>query len=545
MSSGKEGAGDGRLNAAALAFVLFCAALAFGPVTGFEFLYWDDPLYVTQNTWIRSLSRENLYRFFSAPLEGIYQPLTWIFYAFQYKLGELNPRVFHTFSLFFHLANTALVYFFLRLLDRRLATPLLGALVFALHPQRVETVAWVSAQKDLVCTAFFLGSLIAWLCFRERPSTAGYLSCFSLFVLACLAKSMAVTIPLLLLAIDWYQGRKDYKKALAEKLPFFAVSLFIGFMAIAAREEFEPLLREFTYNPSYRIFSASYRLVYYHLARFFYPWLGGEMLYPRWEDLSGGVPLSYVLLAPALLAILLLTYVFIRRFRDLALMTFFFFLTIFPTIGIISVGSSADRYNYLPSAALSSLFALLVTKILSRIKIRSALRASVLLGGICVFVLSYGYGAYKMTFNWKDDISFLGHVIDNFPETSGHASNKATAYLDRGWVYLGRGDPARALSDFDESLRLKPGNAPAYKGRGIALEQTGDVPGAIDSLNKSLESGFETPDTYAGLAALYLSAGELPAALESARRAAALGYPVPPELAEKIRTALEEKERTP
>src|SRR5580692_1395514 len=194
-----------------------------------KFVEWDDTSHITRNAAIRSLSFENLRVMFTKPTAKLYCPLTWLSYAVDYRIWNQDPFGYHLTNLLLHLANTLLVLILVRMilrnrLEHATMTALLTAAIFGIHPLRVESVAWVTERKDVLFAFFYLCALIAYSRWLDTHKQRNYWACFGFFVASVLSKSTAVTLPLVLLLLDHFLARR---KAWAEKLPFFAVSLII------------------------------------------------------------------------------------------------------------------------------------------------------------------------------------------------------------------------------------------------------------------------------------------------------------------------------
>ena len=198
--------------------------LAFLPVLSNGFVNWDDNFYVTENPDIRGWSLHNVGQVLSTSYVGVWVPLTMLSYMADYSLFGLHPAGCHAVNLLLHCVNAALVFLLLFGLTGRKSAALIACLLWAVHPLRVESVAWISERKDVLSALGYLLSLDLYLLYRLKRRKELFLLCGVAFIVALLAKPMAISLPLILLCIDYLQGRRIDKKAIIEKLPLFAIA---------------------------------------------------------------------------------------------------------------------------------------------------------------------------------------------------------------------------------------------------------------------------------------------------------------------------------
>ena len=320
-------------------FVAFFTFLCFTPVLNNGFINWDDNGYVFENEQMGKPLSESVPYFFGAHyFIGNYIPLTMLVYALQYKVAGLNPQFFHFISLFIHALNVILMFWFIyRLSNKRTFVATLVALLFGVHPMHVESVAWVAELKDVLYCFFFLAGLITYINYNEGSNKRIWLVfTFLLFLVSVLCKPAAIVFPLVILLIDYYRERKTDKRLWLEKLPFMALSLVFGFVALNAQYADELLRTQYAWWQ--KICFASYSSLNYivksilpiHQAIFHpYPVLGNQPL-----------PI-YFYLAP--LALVLLFYIVIRTQRKTRLYVFgllFFIVNVLLVLQFVSVGDA-------------------------------------------------------------------------------------------------------------------------------------------------------------------------------------------------------------
>ena len=265
-----------------LCLVLLIVFGAFFPSLKNGFVNWDDDNYVVSSSSISSLSASNLKSIFTSFSVGHYQPLTILSYAFDYHFFKLNPYHYHLTNLILHLLNSLLVFYLIYLLSGNIGVSFITAILFGIHPLHVESVAWVSERKDVLYSFFFLLSCITYLYYLTKGRNSKYylLSLF-LFLCSLLSKSMAVTLPLLLLLIDYYLKREPNKQLLLDKIPYFcltAISCIIVFFGVIL---FGGLRQEAHFSLFSMLAVASYGIVFY-LGKFFLP-INLSCLYPYYN----------------------------------------------------------------------------------------------------------------------------------------------------------------------------------------------------------------------------------------------------------------------
>ncbi|MBU0763510.1 MAG: glycosyltransferase family 39 protein, partial [Bacteroidetes bacterium] len=215
-----------------IAVIIILTLAAYFSSLGNEILNWDDNIYVSDNPDIKSLT--NLPLFFTKGYIGHFQPVTITVYCLIYQIGRLTPCYYHFTGVIFHIINVLLVFFLCRQLTGRQIPALIAALIFGLHPMHVESVAWISGLKDLVFTCFFLLSLLAYIRYFRQNKLKWYIITLVLFLFSLLSKGQAVTLPVVLLLIDYFEGRELInRKALLEKIPFFTLSVVFGLLAVS------------------------------------------------------------------------------------------------------------------------------------------------------------------------------------------------------------------------------------------------------------------------------------------------------------------------
>src|ERR1019366_3997331 len=333
--------------------ILLLTFIAFTPTLKNGFTNWDDNVYIGENTLIKSLSAENIKKIFDIDNQVAlnYHPITILSFAIDYKLSKYNPKTYHATNLLFHLLNTALVFWFIFLLSgNKLQVAAMVALFFGIHPMHIESVAWISERKDVLYVFFFMSSLICYYKYihAERKNKLPlYMFTLILFLLSILSKAMAVVLPLILLLIDFYEGRKLDKYSIFEKVPFFIFALFFGVIASRIQSQGAAIANLDTFTWLQRFEFASYGMVNY-IYNLFVP-INLSCFYP-YPDPKNNY-LSFIFYISPFIVLGLSAFVLwsIRKNKILVFGFLFFCVTIALVLQFITVGKviMADRYSYL------------------------------------------------------------------------------------------------------------------------------------------------------------------------------------------------------
>ena len=442
-----------RADAAVVAGLLLLAAAIYAQCAGFGYVSFDDDKYLyAQPHVLQGLSWEGVRWAFTTRAAANWHPLTWLCLMTEVSLFGTAPGPHHLVGAALHGVNAALVFWLLSAATGDRFRSGLVAALFCAHPMHVESVAWIAERKDLLSTLFGLGSLWAWV--RQRKALS-----LGAFALSLLAKPMLVTLPFVLLLLDFWPLRRP-RWLLLEKLPFFALSALSSAMTVLAQKEGGAVVTLDSLPPLLRVENALAAITAY-LGKLVFP-VGLSYFYPL--DVSG---LGLRALAAALVVLALTGLCLARaRAQPWLLMGWLFFLgTLLPVIGLVQVGAQAyaDRYTYVPYLGLFLALAWQVPP--SRVAAALALSALSAL-------------SFLQARAWRDGPTLYLHALDV------DAENWA-ALANLGGELMVRGKPAQAANALEESVRLHPANAQAQAGLGIALEQLGRGPEARAALERA------------------------------------------------------------
>ena len=450
-------------------------------MVGFEFLNYDDPLYVTANPHVQhGLSVEGVRWAFTTFTAANWHPLTWISLMLDASIGGPGPRVFHLTNLILHLANVLLLFFLLDRMTGRPRASAVTAALFAIHPLHVESVAWIAERKDVLSTLFLLLTLLAYAGYVERPGLQRRLAVVLLFALGLLAKPMLVTLPVLLLLLDAWPLRRrgPWSHLVIEKAPLLAMSIATGVMTIVAQQQAETVGTLAGYPLGVRVANAIVATATY-LWKAVWP-TGLAVFYPH----PGAALAAWTVAASALVLAALTSWtICVRRSRPYLLFGWAWYLvTLAPVVGIVQVGwqARADRYTYIP---LIGVFLGVVWAISEGFADRPALLSSM----ATAVLVALGIGAFVQAGYWRDSETLFRRALAVTDDNAVAHSNLGTALLRRNLLN-------EAQEHFAEAVRINPHFAEAHSNLGVTLGRQGRIDEAILEFRRALELQPDYPD---------------------------------------------------
>jgi tetratricopeptide (TPR) repeat protein len=459
-----------------LGIVLVATALLYAPAMNYGFTNWDDDRQITANPDIRDLSPQGMWKMFSSFYVSLYQPLTSLSFAVEYRLAGLNPRVYHTVNVLLHLANILLVFLLVRSLSQNAGIAVATAALFAVHPLQVEATAWASSLSIVLSSLFYLGTLIAYVAYAKSGKARYFAAALTLFLLALGAKTTAATLPLVLLVIDVYLQRKVSRRTIGEKIPFFLLSFTFGCVTMFARSGVSHV-QDFAlkYSLVQRICIVCYSCLWY-VGKLIFP--GGlSVFYPFPTKTNGWLPVLFYL-APALLVGLAVGIWYAGRYRRLLAFAALFMLTsLVLVVQIIPVSELmvCDRYAYIPCIGLFFLAGILGHRIGSR---SPSLMKGMFVGGVLVLV-ALGGATYRRVGVWRDSMTLWNDLI-------AKRQDIYVAYLNRGLARCEGGDRKAAIADFDMTLQLYPKADKALNNRAACYAYLGDPSSALRDFDSAI-----------------------------------------------------------
>jgi tetratricopeptide (TPR) repeat protein len=463
-----------RYQRAAIAAGL-CAlvAAAFSGVVECGFLAFDDDVYVTGNPFVTGgLGTRGVVAAFTSFQAGNWHPLTWLSHMLDVSLFGLAPAGHHATSAVIHAANAVLAFLALSELTGTRWRAAFAAALFAVHPLRVESVAWVAERKDVLSACFGLAALWAWARFARTGRTASYWGSLALFAAALLAKPMLVTFPFLLLLLDaWPLRRLESVRGLwprvREKWPFFALAAGSCLVTLAAQA-----LGVKAVPPALRLENAIVAYAEY-LRRVVWP-TDLAAMYPYREAISARAVAGAFALVVAISAFALVQ----ARRRPWLLVGWLWFAgMLVPTLGLVQVGvqAFADRYTYLPflGLALAAAFALAELAERARFGREIALAAAALALGALV------WQTRAQVRTWRDTVTVFTHAIEV-------TRSNWYAHTELGIALAARGEYGPAREELEAALRIRPSYVRALADLGLVAAESGAPAEGVALLERAL-----------------------------------------------------------
>ena len=510
-----------RITASVLAVALLLAATAtaYRGVLGAAFVF-DDVQYILQNPTVAGgLSPASVAWAFTSRYASNWHPLTWLSHLADVSLFGLDPTGHHVVSLLLHLVNTALLLWILLRLTGARWRSFLATAFFALHPLHVESVAWVAERKDVLSALFFLLAIEAYRRHRQRPGVRRFAAVALWYALGLLAKPMVITLPAVLLLLDWWPlgclRRREGKEGVppwriaAEKVALLPLAAGSAAITVIAQQQGRALLDLTHYPVAARLGNAAVSLLRYlgdtirpsGLAAYYpYPSAG----YPAWM-----APLAML----ALVCITAWTFRQGRRRPWLAAGWLWYVMMLLPVIGLLQVGSQthADRYTYLP---LVGIFVAVLWDVESRVRPHPLPRALAAAAGVAVLVALVPLTARQVTY-WKDQRAVFNRALavtrDNW-----------LAHLNLGALDEQGGRLVDAETHFREALLINPRLYLSNFRLGRILVRQGKIDAGIAAYQRALEVRPQDVETLINLGAALTQAGRLHEAALAYRQAIAI-----------------------
>ncbi|MEW6673246.1 MAG: tetratricopeptide repeat protein [Thermodesulfobacteriota bacterium] len=506
--------------------ICLCLVLAtlavYWQVLQHDFVNFDDDLYVTDNRRVQGgLTLEGIRWAFTTFHASNWHPLTWLSHMLDCQVYEMDPGRHHLTNLLFHIANTVLLFFVFRNMTGGLWQSAFVAALFALHPLHVESVAWVSERKDVLSTFFWVLTMSSYVWYAGRPAVHRYLWVVVFFTLGLMSKPMLVTVPFVLLLLDFYplnrfmlqpssgsassQQRPTALRLIGEKIPLFVLAALSVAMTIHAQKQGGAVASLEVIPFGARAANALVSYATYI----------GKMLYPAKLAVFYPYPekLPVWKIAGACLLLLSISFMAIRAIKHapyLIVGWLWYLGTLVPVIGLVQVGGQAmaDRYTYVPLIGLFVMIAWGVSELMARWRLRKIwLSASA-----AVLLTLLAATTWKQAGYWKNSLSLYQHAIEA-------TSRNAVLHNNLGYVLAGQGLLDDAIRHYQEALRIKPGYAKARNNMGDVLARQGLLDEAIRYYRETLRIKPEYAEAHNSLGITLLKQGKLDEAIRHFQKA--------------------------
>jgi Flp pilus assembly protein TadD len=513
-------------------FLVLATLTVYWQAGSYEFVNFDDDTYVTENHHLhKGLTRESFIWAFTATDEANWHPLTWLSHMLDFELYGLNPTGHHLTSVFFHLANTLLLFLLLKLMTGAFWRSALVAALFALHPLHVESVAWVAERKDVLSTLFWMLTLWAYLGYVQRPGVRRYLLILLLFALGLMAKPMLVTLPCVLLLLDYWPLKRieigqsasglpaasqpstiaekpggQAFRLLLEKTPLFvlaAVSSFVTFIvqksggAVGALEVYPIKIRVANALVSYVKYIV--KMIWPQNLAVFYPHPGQGL--PMWQAAAAGLLLLLISIAVIRAG---------RRQPYLPVGWFWYLGTLVPVIGLVQVGAQAmaDRYTYVPLIGLFIIASWGVPALLAKYRFQRTVLATL----ATILLVTITLVSKWQVRHWQNSLTLFQQAVEVTADNYVAHDSLGNALAQQGML-------DQAIVHYREALRIKPNLMNTRNNLGVALLQQGEINRAMAQYYQALRLKPDSAETHSNLGVALFTVGQLDQAIGHYRTA--------------------------
>lgn len=452
--------------------------VAFEPILHNDFISFDDDAYIYHNpNMISGLKIENIIWAFTNIHANNYHPLTSLSHMLDCELFGLDAGRHHLTNLLFHIANTLLLFYVLSRITKRVWASVFVAALFALHPLHVESVAWASERKDVLSAFFWLLTMLTYWQYVQRPAKWRFALTLILFTLGLLSKPMLVTLPFVLLLLDYWPFERFKKirisRCILEKVPFFALSVIVSFITLHVQGKMGVVKTITNYPLTWRIGNALVSYVIY-IEKMFWP-IDLAIFYPHPK---GNLSVWQIFGAAAILTAITIAALWKIRQRPYIAAGWLWFLgTLVPVIGLCQVGMQAwaNRYTYIPYIGLFIAVTWGVCDVLEKMRYKKIVFSAC--AGLLLFAL--GAKTYVQNMYWQNNLLLYSHAIN--------------AVENNWWAHGFLGTSLAALGEYDEgiwhmnkSMEIYPDNATVYYELTNAYFNKGDMKQAIKMYEKLL-----------------------------------------------------------
>ncbi|OQA00430.1 MAG: TPR repeat-containing protein YrrB [Planctomycetes bacterium ADurb.Bin401] len=526
-----------------LLLVLLIASIiaVYWPVYKYDFVKYDDDVYVTDNKNIqKGFALDKIKWAFTSGYASNWHPITWLSHTLDYQLFKDWAGGHHLINILFHIANTILLFYFFKKTTSALWPSFFVAAAFAVHPLHVESAAWIAERKDVLSTFFWILTIIAYVIYTDTikinkntkiviarshsdeaiSNLKWYVFSLTFFILGLMTKPMLVTLPFVLLLIDyWPLERKISRRLFFEKIPFFVFSAVSCVITYIVQHQSGAITKIEAYGLKLRIANI---VVSYgeYIWKMIWP-MNLACLYPFPAE---GLPASKIIFSGiALLLISVFIFIFARKYKFAVFGWLWYLGTLVPVIGFVQVGAHAiaDRYTYIPLTGLFIIIAFGFKELIARRRYKVLLVPA---AGILIFWFSVSLQQVKY---WKDSLTLFAHTLDvtktNFIILANYAAclNDAGKYdeaieyskklievkpespeirNDYGCGLMNAGRYKEAIEQFQLALKYKPQFPQAFYNLGNSLKKTNDYEQAADCYRQAINLKTDYTDAYVNLA---------------------------------------------
>lgn len=488
-----------------ICLILIAATIAvYAGVLGSAFTNLDDNVYVTDNPQVQAgLTPASMAWAFTATYRCTYQPMVWLSFMLDRQIGGPGPSLFHLTNLLLHIACTLLLFLILTRLTGSSWRSGFVALLFAIHPLHVESVAWVAERKDVLSTLFWFLTILAYLRYVERRDVKSYLLVVAGTALGLMSKPMLVTLPITLLLLDhWPLGRTadtPLKRLVLEKAPLFALAAASCVVTYIVQQSGGAMGSTQMYPIGVRAANAIISYVAY-IRMMVWP-AGLAVFYPhpgKTLALSSAIIPAVLLVAASILAIKAG-----KRRPYIAVGWFWYVITLIPVIGLVQISahSMADRFTYVPLIGLFVIAGWGIPELLAVVK-SAQVRCGILVGSAAAASIALAICAHTQVGYWTDSEILFQHTV---------AVTRPNALAQNNWgeALASRGRSNEAASHYLTALQIDPCRVDARCNLAKVLVSQGQLKQAIAQLKFVLRLSPHEPDAHNNLGVAYAIQGNM------------------------------------
>jgi Tfp pilus assembly protein PilF len=523
-----------RLGLPALVFMI--ATIPFLPILSNQFVEWDDYENLISNTHYRGLGWSQLKWMFTTFHMGPYQPLSWVSYGLDYLIWGMNPTGYHLTNLIFHAANGVFLYFVARRLIAAAlsmaidqehwqleAGAFFAALIFAIHPLRVESVAWATERRDVISGFFFIATIYCYLraVSNARDRSKGWLAgALAAYIFSLLGKATAMTLPAILLILDIYPLRRlngdlrawwapIQRGVFLEKIPFIIPAVAFAAVALVGQRQSTALKSLESYGIDARIAQSFYGTSFYLWKTLVPIWLS-----PLYEISPRFSAWDLAILAGAASTIIITIMLYLMRNRwpaGLACWAYYV-VTLGPVLGIVSTGPQlvAERYSYLACLSWAVLAGGTLCYLFRRLPQKG--NAALVMAAAIIVTGVLGALTWRQSTIWLDTGTLWNHVLKLDP-------NSSIAHYNLARFLAKQGNQAEAIAHYREALAIRPDDADTHNNLGLSLAIRGETGASLKEFQKAVQIDPHYAKAFFNLGRVYAREGELEKAADGYRQA--------------------------
>jgi tetratricopeptide (TPR) repeat protein len=475
LAGKKEESSDKREhNIIVLFLVLIITAFVFFDSLKLDWTNWDDNFYVYENPMVHEARWKDI---FSKPAEyNTYNPLVISFFALEWKFVKDNPFLYHLNNYLLHILCVTLVFILFQKLGMSIWWSGFGALLFGIHPMRVESVAWITERKDVLYAFFYLAALLSYIRYLTCEKSGWLFLTFFFFALSILSKIQAVALPIVLILLDWYFNKKIGLKAISEKAVFFLIALIVGvlgstffFKNVFVTTDSKSIINAFSFFGQILLGGYAYAV---YIVKAVIPY-ATSTLYPTPVSLQA----EHIMGAALAVLIFLCAILLWRKQKFITFGILFFTFNIIFLLLPFQGNESAflnDRYVYVAYMGLFFILAMGMQRLSERFVL---CRKAMIFFAVSLLVV-YGVMTMKYIPVWKNSETLWTYVIEKYPHKI------PLAYHNRGNDRYKNDQPDKALQDFDSAIKINPEYSSAYANRSLIYLERGEMEKALKDYNR-------------------------------------------------------------